>query len=131
MAFSWTDDNVRPQMVLGFPPVPASEPQGSSSNSETPTHASSSPPGDVSTSIVPLLMYFYDMVISDHSSFGKYCRIWLRSSADRKRNGRSRDIYPLPLMVSEDLDATCKIDSVVLLTICNLGILALSELSLG
>ena len=113
---------------MGFCSFPTCAPQVSPSISATPALVSSPPDEDVPTSIVPLLMNFYDLVVNDKILFGTYCNFWLCSSAHAKRNGRSREIFPLPLMAYYKLGATCKIDPSAVLKVCNLGILALNFL---
>jgi hypothetical protein len=82
----------------------------------------------VPTTIIPLLICFYDMVISDCSSFGVYCRAWLGAGAGACTTGRNRDIFPLPLMESVMLPPTLDIDSKVFMNTCNLAVLALNFL---
>ena len=80
----------------------------------------------VPTSFHDLMVFFCDSVMVDESSFGKYCRSWVSSRAPKSRQGRNRDIYPLPLFESGIIMPSLDFDQDLILKICNLSILGLN-----
>ena len=93
-----------------------------------PTLKSGDEAATVPRTVLKMLEYVYHSVISDISPFGEYCRVWLNATPLESCAGRSRDIFPLPLMRQAVLPSPCEYDAKLLCDFSNLVILSLNFL---